>query len=293
MSGAPNHDPEHIRSLLEAYVLGELTGDDRREVADALSTSPELRREHDRIERLVGAARAEPAPVRSLDYERRKRAFFESLAAESPAAHTVAGTAESSLTRATLGVVSTATYLRERFSTSSRFRFLVICAAAQAAVILILVFGVLPKKNPGRSAPDRWDHVAVEQPKGLVDEPFEDDVPEAPRPNRRRRIPLAPHVERGVPANATWDGLNGAFARGEVDPRNLDIFRGELRAARSDTNRRLGLVFRRGGSLETEGAVKRGLAWLAGRQRDDGAFEGEGTSWAPPVSRCSPSWGTA
>lgn len=266
MNGAADHDTDRIRSLLEAYVLGEMTEDERREVSEHLSASPELRREHERIAGLVAAARSEPLPTRSLAYERRKRALLERVSAQSRPAR------ESALARTTLGVVSTAAYLRARFRTSARFRFLVICAGAQAALILILVFGVMPRKGPRRSAPDRWDHVVVDRSRGLVEDPIEDDVPDAPGPAQRRRIPLAPALARGVPDAATWGGLGDAFARGDVDPRSLEIFRGELHAARSDAVRRMGLVFRRGGSLETEDAVKRGLKWLAGRQRDDGMF---------------------
>ncbi|MBN2490815.1 MAG: hypothetical protein JXQ29_08205 [Planctomycetes bacterium] len=259
MTRNPGGDEARTRSLLEMYALGEGTEAERRAMAERLAASEALRREYAEVERVLKAARVAPVPPLSPAYFRRREALIREVFAPRTER-------ESVWTRLAVEVVSTVGYLRGRFRTSARFRFLVLFAAAQAVLIAVLAFGLFRERPPEPTAEDRWNRVVREDETGLREDGLEERIPEVADELRPGRIRIRPEDE--LPASRDLSG--GWLASGDAQAHEL--FRTQVRQARTDEQRRLALVFRRGGGLETESAVRRGLRWLAARQQVDGSF---------------------
>ena len=264
MNKRPESNGENpIRSLLESYVLGELSESERRDLDGKLVASPSLREECETVRRIVSAARNEPVPPLSEEYHRRKHLLFQTLFQPR----------ESRLGRVILGAFSTVTYFRVRFRTSPGFRVLVVAAAAQAAVILVLALWGLPRSTPRDRAPDgTGERIARSAPVRLQDGPLEEELPPLPAEDLPVRVRIQPESERERSSRP----LDPLLVWGHGTSRNHELFRAAVRKARTDQTQRMALVFRHGGGLQTENAVKRGLDWLARCQHEEGYFSVRG-----------------
>jgi len=266
MTRNPGSERDDLRSLLEMYALGEGTDEERRTFQERLEASESLQKELEAVRRILAATRSEPSvPSLSTSYYRRRRALFDRVQADCLSR-------ESVLSRAMLGLAATVAVFRDRFRASVRFRFLVIFAAAQAVLILVIALGLLSEHQKDRSGTPGWSKVARDESDRIRDDDLEGAVPRGPREERYEPGPIKIRIE---------DPLQGPVGSGKTMPRLVwgdedrvvqRLFRSGMRQAREDQTRRMGLVFRRGGGLRTESAVKRGLAWLARRQAGDGRF---------------------
>lgn len=70
-------------------------------------------------------------------------------------------------------------------------------------------------------------------------------------------------------------GVGGGWGGGKGSGSGIDIGAGQGSFGQRNAGGRKLMIKRFGGSLETEGAVERGLAWLAKRQRSDGSWSGQ------------------
>ncbi len=259
MSRNPENTCDTVFSLLEMYALGEATEAESRSVSDHLAGCGSCREELESVERLLSTARSDAVPALSAAYHRRKNGFLERLRSLEAADE------ESLLTRTLLGVVSTLTYLRRRFRTSARFRFLVIFAAAQAVLILVLTLGVLPDKAENVQVPDTWETYVYEHGSRIREDNLGENLPRPPEHLPRRKLRVKP--EHGPGAS----DRGPALVKDGLSRRNRELFRIRAYEGRSEGNR-LALLRRFGGNQRTEKAVRLGLTWLSEQQRLDGRF---------------------
>ena len=256
MSRNPGSPCDGVLSLLETYALGEVTEAEARSVSDHLAGCDTCREELESVGRLLSTARSDAVPSLSAAYHRRKNGFFNGLESAGE---------ESILARTLLGMVSTLTYLRRRFRTSARFRFLVIFAAAQAVLILVLALGLLPDKTENVPVPETWETYVFEQKSRIREDDLDENLPRPPDHLPREKLRVKPEHGPGAP------GRRPALVKDDLSRRNHELFRSRAYEGRTEGNR-LALLRRFGGNQRTEKAVRLGLAWLSDQLRPDGRF---------------------
>ncbi len=243
--GTPHRD-EPVETLLEAYVLGELAEGDRARVEAAVDADPALAASLAQIRTTVDAGR--PAvPALSAAYRRERARRLSEVFAECREAQ--AGPIEL--------VAAFASYVRDRFVQSPRFRFAAMCAVLQLGVIgLLLAWGGSKPSAPKGTGRDWPTPVVDARGDGRLLE-TDDDLGAAENDLPRR--PLVVDPERG--------------GRSDASPRFGPSFsRAALVSTRFEPATRMRTAKRWGGGDRTEAAVARGLAHLVGAQRDDGRF---------------------
>jgi len=251
-----------ILSLLEMYVLGEGTEAERRNISRHLAGCKACQAELESIQQLVLVARSDAVPSLSPAYQQRRESFLQKgTDTESPAPERV----ESLATRGILGVLSTLAYLRLRFRTSARFRFLVIFAGAQAILILILTSGLIPGKPRKPSVPATWKNFVYEEKDRIQEDDLNDDLPGVAGELPRKKLRVKPEENPGR------HGQGPALVRDDLSRRSQELFRTRVYEGRAAGNR-LALLRRWGGNEATERAVKHGLDWLGRQQLADGCF---------------------
>jgi len=248
------------------YALGEGTEEERRAFQERLEASESLQNELEAIRRILAVARSEPpVPALSAAYYRRRRQLFERVQAESLAR-------ESMLSRALLGLAATVAVFRDRFRASVQFRFLVIFAAAQAILILVIALSLLSDHEATRSTTPGSNPVARDDSERLREEDLEGKLPKGPRDERYEPGPIKIEIDDPFRGPDAPGRAGTQVVWGNEDQLGQRLFRSGVRKAREDQALRMRLVFGKGGGLRTESAVKRGLDWLARRQAEDGRF---------------------
>lgn len=249
------------RTLLVAYALGETSASERAAVERALADDPSLAAELDEIRALIAAGRTSIEAV-SASYRTRRD---DMLATLSPATSD-AGSRRSTTARRRAhpsGGGSLVSIVGERWKRSIAFRVLVGVAAVQIGILVYLVArddGPKPVDEVATKLLPKVNDVAETSPRRLAD-PDDEGLPD---PDRLPAAPIVVQPEDDADTSGLDDiGIGHGFQSREVA------------VARFDAAKRAAALARWGGSNETEAAVSRGLAYLRGRQRDDGSFAGD------------------